>query len=319
MTDKTFLIVDGTALAYRAFYAIAGLTRSDGKPTNALFGFVRMLEQLKEAWKPTHCIVVFDGGLPEERMKLLPEYKAQRKPMPDELREQFPIIEDFLEKAAIKTLRVDGAEADDVMATLARQGEESEADVLMATADKDMFQIVTDKTGMVLPTAIKVRMGPEEVNAKIGCLPERALDWQALTGDSVDNIPGVPGVGPKTAVKLLAEFGSVENLLLHLDDVSNEKLRQKLKDHEPIIRRNMTLMRLDRDMPDMPDLDSCVTIVPDADTLKQYFESYELDSLVNKIESGKSALVTEAQPKKPRRKKNEPNPNEMMLFDINDQ
>ena len=202
-STSTFLIIDGTAVAYRAFYAIAGLTSPSGQPTNAVFGFIRMLRQLERNLRPTHRVVVFDGGLPAERVEKCPEYKAQRTPMPDDLRSQFKPMEEFLESARIPAVRVEGQEADDVMATLTRQARAQGWDVVMATSDKDMFQLVTDHVRLVAPSKANEQMGPKEVFEKTGVWPEKVVDWQALTGDTVDNIAGVPGIGAKTAARLL--------------------------------------------------------------------------------------------------------------------
>jgi DNA polymerase-1 len=223
MTAKTLLLMDGAALAYRAFYAIQNLSTRAGQPTNAVFGFVRMANQLASQWRPTHRAVVFDAGLPAARMALLPSYKQQREKMPDPLRSQFPLIEEYLRRAGIPALRVAGQEADDTMASLATLAAAEEADTLLATSDKDLFQLVTDRVVIVAPTAAGGRMGPAEVCAKMGVPPALVVELLALTGDTVDNIPGVPGVGPKTAAKLLTEFGSLAGLWARLAEVAGEK------------------------------------------------------------------------------------------------
>ena len=165
MSCKRLLLVDGMAGVYRAFYAIRDLSTRDGRPTNAIFGFIRMVRQLREHWAPTHWGVVFDGGLPEQRTQLLETYKAQRPSMPDPLRQQLDGVNTYLDAAGIWTLRVDGQEADDVMAALVRQADPEMDEVLLATNDKDMYQIVNDRVTLVGLAGKGARMGPAEVRA----------------------------------------------------------------------------------------------------------------------------------------------------------
>jgi len=212
MSSNVLLLVDAMAGIYRAFYAIRNLSTSAGEPTNAVFGFVRMLRQLETWWEPSHVVVVFDGGLPEERMTLVPEYKAQRAPMPDDLRAQIPRIEEFLDLYGVPRVRVLGEEADDVMATMVRTAEEDAESVLLATSDKDLYQLVNETVKLVRMSGEQGLMGREEVIEKTGVPPEKIIEWLALVGDSADNIKGVPGVGPKTAAKLLTEHGSLDGI-----------------------------------------------------------------------------------------------------------
>ena len=162
------------------------------------------------------------AGLPEERMIRLPTYKAQREPMPDPLRAQFADIERYLDLAGVCSIRMEGQEADDVIATLTAA---APSGVLIATSDKDLYQLIDDRVFMISPSKAGAKIGCEEVFEKTGVQPEKIVEWLALTGDTVDNIPGVPGIGPKTAAKLLAQFGSLENLWSKLDEVASQKLR----------------------------------------------------------------------------------------------
>ena len=249
MSERILLLVDGTGLAYRAFYAIQGLSTTDGRPTNAVFGFIRMLRQLERVWRPTHQVVVFDGGLPEARLSRLPTYKAQRKEMPDDLRRQFEPIETYLDESRIARLRLQGEEADDVLATLTTQARQAGASVLIATSDKDMYQLVDEQVAVVAPSKTVTRMGPREVQEKTGVVPSQIVEWQALTGDTVDNIPGVPGIGPKTAAKLLQEYRSLANLWEQFAHIPDGRLKTLLQDHRERVVRNLELMRLRCDMP----------------------------------------------------------------------
>jgi DNA polymerase-1 len=238
------LIIDGHAYAYRAFHAIRELRSPAGQPTNAIYGFVKMLEKMRAAVEPTHLMVVWDGGLSGERLAALPDYKAHRPEMPADLRPQLDGIVDYLAAAGIASYRADGVEADDYIATLARQAAAG-WNVVIASADKDFMQLVSARIGLLNPND-KTGMiwGRAQVLAKSGVEPEQVADWLALMGDAVDNIPGVPGVGPKTAAELLKQFGSVEQLLARLDEVKSEKLRQALRASAAAVVRNQKLVRL---------------------------------------------------------------------------
>ena len=280
MPENTLLLVDGTAVAYRAYYAIAELSTRAGKPTNAVFGFVKMLRQLEQVWKPTHWTVVFDGGLPEERIIRLPTYKAQRPPMPDPLRAQLADIERYLELAGVCAIRMEGQEADDVIATLTAA---VPSGVLIASNDKDLFQLIDDRVFMISPSKPGAKTGCEEVFEKTGVPPEKIIEWLALTGDAVDNIPGVPGIGPKTAAKLLAQFGSLENLWSKLDEVASQKLRAALAAHRDEVVRNVELVTLRRDLTVPVTLDKMGVRQPDPARMVPFYEEMEFSSLVKSL------------------------------------
>jgi DNA polymerase-1 len=239
------LIVDGHAYAYRAFHAIRELRGPDGRPTNAIYGFVKMLEKMRSGLEPNHLMVVWDGGLSAARMSVLPAYKAQRPEMPADLRTQLDGIQSYLAAAGVASYCGDGIEADDYIACLARQAAANDWNVVIASSDKDFMQLVSARIGLLNPNdktgAIWSR---EQVRAKTGVEPEQVADWLALMGDAVDNIPGVPGVGPKTATALLKHFGSVAVLLARLDEVKPEKLRAALSAAAADVRRNQELVRL---------------------------------------------------------------------------
>jgi DNA polymerase-1 len=280
---STLLLVDGMAAVYRAFYAIRNLKTSIGMPTNAIFGFIRMLEQLVKIWQPTHLAVVFDGGLPPERLELAADYKANRAPMPDDLRSQLDPINEYLAAAAIPSVRMDACEADDVMATLAAQAGSADDHVLLATHDKDLFQIVGGAV-QIVPIAGKAdAMGSSEVAAKTGVRPEQIVDWLALIGDSADNIKGVPGVGPKTATKLLVEFGDVSGVWEHLDEISGEKLRKSLGESRELVERNQRMVKLSTSIPDVPDWHGFEVTTPGAGQLLAFYERMEFHALARAL------------------------------------
>jgi DNA polymerase-1 len=239
------LIVDGHAYAYRAFHAIRELRSPSGQPTNAIYGFVKMLEKMRVAIGPTHLMVVWDGGLSAERLAALPDYKAHRPEMPANLRPQLDGIASFLAAAGVASYCGEGVEADDYIASLARRAAAAGWNVVIASSDKDFMQLVSARIGLLNPNDKTGAVWThEQVLAKAGVAPEQVADWLALMGDAVDNIPGVPGFGPKTAAELLKQFGSVESLLIRLDEVKSEKLRASLRASAANVRRNQELVRL---------------------------------------------------------------------------
>lgn len=239
------LIVDGHAYAYRAFHAIRDLRSPTGQATNAVYGFLKMLEKMQAAIMPTHLIVVWDGGLSAERRAALPGYKAQRPSMPDDLRPQFDEIGSFLEAAGIAQYCGDGVEADDYIGVLAQRAASEGWSVVIASSDKDFMQLVSERIGLLNPNDKTGKIwGRDEVFAKAGVEPGQIVGWLALMGDAVDNISGVPGVGPKTAAGLLAEFGSVENLLVRMAEVKSERIKAAIAVSAEIVRRNLNLVRL---------------------------------------------------------------------------
>jgi DNA polymerase-1 len=247
---ERLLIVDGHAYAYRAFHAIRGLRSPSGAPTNAIYGFVKMLGKMRAATGSTHLIVVWDGGLSAARTAVLPEYKAQRPEMPDELRPQLDEIAGYLKAAGVASFCRDGVEADDYIACLARRAADAGMTVIIASSDKDFMQLVSARVGLLNPGDKSGKVWTDEqVRAKTGVEPAQIVDWLSLMGDSVDNIPGVPGVGPKTAAALLNQFGSVAELFRRLDEVKSENVRGALRGLADAVRRNRELVRLQDDLP----------------------------------------------------------------------
>jgi DNA polymerase I len=250
MIVNRLLIVDGHAYAYRAFYAIRELRSPAGRPTNAIYGFVKMLAKMRSGLAPTHLIVVWDGGLSPERLAALPEYKAQRPEMPGDLRPQLDGMASYLNAAGIASFQRDDVEADDYIACLARRAVRAGLCVVIASADKDFMQLVSPQIGLLNPNdKSEAVWTDDQVRAKTGVSPSQIVDWLALMGDAVDNIPGVPGVGPKTAAGLLNQFGSVNALLGRLEEVKSEKLRESLRGAAAAVRRNLSLVRLDENLP----------------------------------------------------------------------
>ncbi|NKB25645.1 MAG: hypothetical protein GKR87_14990 [Kiritimatiellae bacterium] len=282
---SSLLLIDGHAVMYRAFYAIKELTTADGHPTNAVYGFIRMLGQMQRVWNPTHWAVIFDGGLPEERMEILPTYKAQRDPMPDSLRQQFDLIDEYLALSEIPSICIENEEADDVMASLADRAQQAGYLVFLATSDKDLFQAVNEKIFMVPPSKSDARIGVDEIIGKTGVGPEKIVEWLSLTGDASDNIPGVPGVGSKTASKLLNQFGSLDQLWKQLENVSSEKLKEALEEHKDSVIRNIQIITLRKEIDCPIDWNDLTVRDPKSDQLLPFFKRLEFDGLARALKT----------------------------------
>ena len=279
------LIIDGHAYAYRAFHAIRDLRSPSGQPTNAVYGFVKMLAKMRAAIEPTHLIVVWDGGLNAERTAVLPEYKAQRLPMPDELKPQLDEMVGYLKAAGVASFCRAGVEADDYIACLARRASDAGMTVVIASSDKDFMQLVSARVGLLNPGDKSGTIWTDgQVRAKAGVEPLQIVDWLSLTGDSVDNIPGVPGVGPKTAAELLKQFGSVTALYERLDEVKSEKLRAALRGAADAVRRNRELVRLRDGLPCEFSSDALAGKPADAGRLRELYQRWGFKGMLAALE-----------------------------------
>jgi DNA polymerase-1 len=277
------ILFDGHNVAYRMFHAIQGLSRRDGHPTNAIFGFLRLLDAVRRIWNPSHWCVLFDGGLPRHRMDALSEYKAQRAPMPEDLRLQLADLMDYLPRARIPFLRIEGQEADDVIATAARRAAGSSL-VRVVSSDKDLFQLCSERVTMILPADLTRAIGPADVLAKTGVPPERTVEWLALTGDTADNIPGIPGVGPKTATLLVQACAHIREFLACPDRAPvTPRIRKNLADHREAVLRNLELVRLRDDLPLPSEWNTWVCADPVRSEVRPWLESMELHSLVRAL------------------------------------
>ncbi|MRR53447.1 MAG: ribonuclease HI [Deltaproteobacteria bacterium] len=244
-------LLDGSSYIYRAFYGVRDLATSGGMPTNAVFGFTRMLLGLLQEHTPEYLAVVFDRPRDETfRREIYPEYKANRDAMPEDLVPQIPYIRKVLEALNIPTLEAPGFEADDVIATLARRTAEEGIRVTVVTGDKDLMQIVNDKI-CLLDTMKDSCSGPQEVLERFGVPPERVPDVLGLSGDTSDNIPGVPGIGEKTAAKLVKQFGSLEGVLRWRSLVNGKKCRENLHAYQDqaLLSKTLATVRYDVDLP----------------------------------------------------------------------
>lgn len=281
--SSRLLLVDALGIAYRAYFAIRDLATAAGRPTNAVFGFIKTLRQMDRIWRPTHQLVVFDGGIPPERLELLAEYKAQRPAMPETLRAQLPAIDAYLDGASIAHVRLEAKEADDVLASVAALAAAQDYEVLVATSDKDLLQIVNEKTAVIAPGKIEEKIGPAEVVRKTGVRPDQIVDWLALTGDSSDNIPGVPGVGAKTAADWLSQWGSLAEIWKRLPELKPPRLSLALAGQREAVSRNARLLRLQRDIHCVKSLEDLKCRPPDTRRLLAFFEAQEFHSLANDL------------------------------------
>ena len=285
-SSPCILLVDGHAYAYRAFYAIRSLNAPDGSPTNAIYGFLKMLGRMRATVNPTHVAVIWDGGLSSERTAAHPEYKAQRPPMPDGLAVQMDGMVEYLRAAGLASWCRDGVEADDWIAVAARRAVDVGARVVIASADKDFMQLVSARVGLLNPGDKSERIWTDvEVMAKTGVRPEQIVDWLSLVGDSVDNIPGVPGVGPKTATGLLQQFGSLDALYLRLPEVKSDRVRESLTAARGAMVRNQELIRLRDDVgAEFQLADTCIGL-EDTRRLAEMFRGWGFRGLLNELEA----------------------------------
>lgn len=282
------MLLDTYGLVYRAFFALPGLTTSKGVPINAVYGFTMMLNKLIADEKPTHVLAAFDKGMPSERLALYGEYKAQRRVMPDELRSQFALVRRVLETYRIPIVEVEGQEADDVIATLARQAEESGEQTVVVTGDLDLLQIVDERT-TVLTTRRGItelgRYDPAAVRERFGLEPAQLPDYRGLKGDPSDNLPGIPGVGEKTAGKLLQAAGSLDALVADPSLAGNPKLATLIEQYgeQACLCRAVSIVR--RDLPITVDWEESRYATPsDADLYRLYSE-LEFKTLLSKLQA----------------------------------
>jgi len=281
------LLVDGHAYAYRAFHAIRSLNSPAGTPTNAIYGFIKMLGKVQAQLRPSHQAVVWDGGLAAERLADWPAYKEDRPPMPADLDRQIPGLVAWLQAIRCPSWVQEGVEADDWIASLARGAASRGVAVVIASADKDFLQLVGTEIGLLNPNDRTEKIWTAaDVRAKTGVGPEQIVDWLSLVGDAVDNIPGVPGVGPKTAADLLQQFGSADALYARLGDVKSERLRTRLAAAEAAVRRNQRLIRLSDAVGGELPLDAMRVQPPDIERLRGLYAEWGFKSLLASLPSG---------------------------------
>jgi len=278
---KHLWLIDGSGYLFRAFHALPPLTRADGTPVNAVYGFANMISKFVEDAEIDHIAVIFDAGRETFRNKIYPQYKANRPDPPEELIPQFPLIREATRAFNLACVEMEGFEADDLIATYARLAREHGADVTIVSSDKDLMQLVRD--GVRLYDPVKLRpLGLEAVQEKFGVTPDKVVDVQALAGDSTDNVPGVPGIGVKTAAQLINEYGDLETLLKRAGEIKQPKRREALQTNAELARISRQLVYLKPDVPVKEQVDDFDKFDPKPDVLLPWLEQQGFRNLLSR-------------------------------------
>lgn len=296
--EKRLIIIDGNSIINRAFYALPDMSNSEGLKTNAIFGFVRMMFKIIEDYQPTHMSVAFDKKAPTFRHKQYADYKAGRKKMPDELAQQLQPLKDLLDKFNINRLELEGYEADDLIGTVARLGEENDFKVYIVTGDKDAIQLASNKT-----TTLITKKGVGEVEEydydsvleRYEMTPTQFIDLKGLMGDKSDNIPGVPGVGEKTGIKLLKQYSTIENLIEHTDELKGS-IKKKIEENKELALMSKELATIITNVPIEVKLEDLEYGDYNKDDVVEKFKEFGFTSLITKlldIEGGETTIKEE--------------------------
>src|SRR3712207_4422513 len=285
--SRELFLIDGNSLAYRAFFALPeSIATSDGRPTNAIFGFASMLVKILTDYGPVPTVVVWDAGM-SGRKEISADYKAQRSSRPDLLQLQWPHLRPLVEAFGYRNVSVEGFEADDVIAALTEQAKQRGIPVMVVTGDRDAYQLVDDGVRImstsrgVTDTKVYDRQG---VIDRYGIPPEKIPDFIGLKGDTSDNIPGVPGIGDKTAAELLQRFGDLETVLNSVDEISGAKRKQNLTEHADAARLSKQLATAQREVPVDLDLGEELVREPDRSKLRDFFREFELRDPLRRLE-----------------------------------
>ena len=296
MTEKNktplVALVDGSNYIYRAFYAIPLLTNSKGFPTNAIYGFTNMLLKLMRELKPDYIVVTFDLKGPTTRHGEFEDYKATRKPMPDDLIPQIPFIKDVVRGFSICVLEKQGTEADDLIGTLTIRASEKGWRTAIISGDKDLMQLVDENVAMI-DTMKDKTYDAAAVKEKFGVGPDKVVEILGLMGDTSDNIPGVPGIGPKTAQRLIEEYGTVEEVIKNSENLKNVKLRESFRQYAEQARLSRQLANIRKDIEIDFDFQDAAVREPDKETLSKLFSEFEFSSLLQEIRQGKAKPARE--------------------------
>ena len=299
--ENRLILIDGSAYIFRAYYALPPMNRKDGTPVNAVFGFTNMLVKLIEDYKEEKLIVIFDAARENFRNKIYPDYKANRGETPEDLIPQFDLIKKCVEAFNIPQLEMAGYEADDIIATYSIEASKLKVSSLIISSDKDLMQLVNENVEMLDPMKNK-KIGINEVIEKFGVGPERVIQIQALTGDKIDNIPGAPGIGPKTALELIKEFGDIDNLIKNVDTIKQEKRKNIIKDSAEDIRVSLKLVSLDKKI-NLPlsinDIKPFIEIYNNKDSINEFLREQGFRAIQQRLannsyinNNGKSEVVS---------------------------
>ncbi len=302
VSERVLYLIDGNSLAYRAFFALPeSIATSDGRPTNAIFGFASMLVKLITDHGVQPTVVVWDAGS-SGRKEVYAEYKATRSKQPDLLREQWPSLAPLVDAFGYLNYKVDGYEADDVIASLAEQAKTAKIPTMIVTGDRDAFQLVGDGV-RVMATARGITetkiYDRDTVIDRYGIPPEKIPDFWGLKGDTSDNIPGIPGIGEKTATTLLQQFGDLETVLASVDQISGAKRKENLTNHADDARVSKVLATVKRDIPVEVDLTAEIERVPDRSRLREIFRDFELRDPLRRLEEALEEIEGEAEVPRP--------------------
>ncbi|MFE4704650.1 DNA polymerase I [Peribacillus simplex] len=290
--DKKLVLIDGNSIAYRAFFALPLLNNDKGVHTNSVYGFTMMLNRILEEEKPTHILVAFDAGKTTFRHASFKEYKGGRQKTPPELSEQFPFIRELLDCFQIKRYELENYEADDIIGTLSLQAEKDGFEVKVISGDKDLTQLSSPSTTVSITkkgiTEIE-EYTPKHIHEKYGLSPLQIIDLKGLMGDASDNIPGIPGVGEKTALKLLHQFETVENLLQSIDEVSGQKLKEKIEEHRDLALLSKELATITREAPLEVSVNETEYTGMDQDRVISFYKELGFSTLLDKLDVSESA------------------------------
>lgn len=286
---KPLLLIDAYSQIYRGFYAVRSLTNSKGAPSNAIFAMTKLLLRLEKEFPSYDGAFVFDKGKITSRLAIAPDYKANRPPMPEELRSQIPVIRELVTSFGWNIIEEEGYEADDLMGGMAKFF--ADRKVLLLSSDKDISQVIDkeDRVNMLVPShdgkGLNIRSW-EETEKKFGVTPEKIVDYLSLIGDSSDNICGVPGVGPKTASALIKEAGSIEEMLKEPEKIQKESLREKILAHKEVLEKNIRLITLILTLPEKANitLASVTKKMPEYEKISAVVQEFELKSIAKELE-----------------------------------
>lgn len=305
LTDKKLLLVDGSYYAYRSFFAIREMEWGGDISNNAVFGFAHDLRRMLDRMKPDMACILWDGGLPESRTSILPGYKQQRDSMPDDLKRQLEPIRAMTDAMGVKSVRTEGEEADDLVASYAKEAVSRGCRVLVGTNDKDIFQIAGSSVAIYSTAKKHLRenetwrlMHGEDVEEVWGVSPEKIVDVLALMGDSSDNIPGITGIGPKTAIKLIKAAGSIQALMAEPQKYANERFTELIRQGKETLERNISLVSLKDNLP-LPEAVEGLRIAPRYGELAEMARGLGFNSIVRMAEresGGKTLRAPSASP-----------------------
>lgn len=280
---KTICLVDGSGYIFRAFYALPPMTNPQGTPVNAVYGFTNMFLKLTASIKCDYSLVLFDAKRANFRNEIFAQYKGTRAEIPENLIPQFSLIRDAVDALNLNHLEMEGYEADDLIATYAKQAKDAGLEVVIVSADKDLMQLIGEGVQLYDPMKDKF-FSPEDVKEKFGVYPDKVVDVQALSGDSIDNVPGVPGIGPKTAAELINEYGSLEGVLQNAEKIKQNKRREMLIEHAEAARISLQLVRLKKDVPVEHNFDFYKCKKPEYQKIMQFVDLHEFKTIRPRVE-----------------------------------